>query len=63
MVINLPTKRISVTAKENKHLYKSFTYKMAPKPAGIDTERNHVAVTLCTKYSVPYRKTFILKYV
>jgi len=28
----------------------SFTYKMAEKPAGIDTERNYATVTLCIRW-------------
>jgi len=30
-----------------KHIYESFTHKMAAKPACIDLERNYVTVTLC----------------
>ena len=28
-------------------IFWSFSYKMAAKPAGIDTERNYVTATLC----------------
>jgi len=47
MIVNLPTKRIRVTAEQQTFL-RFFTYEMAAKPAGIDMERNYVAVTLCT---------------
>jgi len=32
------------------NIYKSFTHKMAAKPAGIDMERNYATVALCIVY-------------
>ena len=49
MIINLPTAYLSDSRVTN--ISKSFTHKMAAKPAGIDTERNYVTVTL---YTVSY---------
>ena len=47
MLINLPTVYLSDSRVTN--ISKSFTYKMAAKLAGIDTERNNVTVALCMR--------------
>jgi len=47
MIINLLTKRIRVTAEWQTFL-RVLPTRWRRKPAGIDTERNYVNVTLCT---------------
>jgi len=46
VIINLPTKRIEVTVEERTFL-RVLPTRWRRKPAGIDTERNYVTVTLC----------------
>jgi len=54
VAINLPTKRV-LSDRRVANISKSFTHKMARKPAGIDTgidmERNYVTVALCVMLS------------
>ena len=51
MIINLPTKRISVTSEEQTFL-KVLPTRWRWKRAGIDMERNYVTVTLCIESRV-----------
>ena len=53
MIINLPTKRISVIRVTN--ISKSFTHKMATETICIDMERNYVTVALCITHETDIR--------
>jgi len=55
MIINLP-KKTYLSDNRITNISKSFTHKMAAKPAGIDMERNYATVTLCIEknYAPPY---------
>jgi len=51
-MIRLPTAYLSDSRVKN--ISKSFTHKMAAKPAGIDAERNYVTVTLCIAHNFSF---------
>jgi len=46
MITNLPTKRIQVMSEQQTFL-RVLPTRWRRKPAGIDTERNYVIVTVC----------------
>jgi len=50
MIINPPTKRISVTAEQQTFL-RVLPTRWRRKPAGIDMEQNNVIVILCIRYA------------